>query len=604
MCGIVGLVATPWQADAEAALGALFARGPDAQKLATEGEAILGTARLRIIDLAGGEQPMRSADGRYLVAYNGEIYNFRELRAELEALGHAFRTRSDTEVLLHGYSAWGEKMPARLDGMFAFAIWDARERELFAARDRVGVKPFFYSTRAGLAFASTLAPFFKLRGFPAKLDYEALRDYLAFQVCLAPHSFLADVRQLPPASFLRWRGGKIDVRRYWDLPQRASNKDSREEVIERVDAALRESVRRQLVADVPLGAFLSGGIDSGLMVHYMAEAGGAPPETFTMAFREADYDETKYAELVARAHGCRHHVLEAPEIDGAAFAASIEALDQPLADPAYVMTSALSALTRKHVTVAISGDGGDELFGGYARFSDEAADHPARPGQDLARGLVDAGLLPAALTRRTLHGRELVYYRRVELGPWKRGRKSMASYLAPEALERANVNGTLELWRSLAGEMDTGSLMRADLATYLSENCLAKADRASMAKSLEARVPMLGNPVLDAVLPLPASVHFEGGGKAILRALAKRHLPEAAWKREKHGFSVPLRELFNGPWREAAEGVLASCERIAPFLRADAVRSLWHSAREGRGSRRLAYTLVVLLLWLQKHPLQ
>src|SRR5690349_13758726 len=234
MCGIVGLVATPWQADAEPMLGALRARGPDAQKLAIEGEATLGTARLRVIDLAGGEQPMRSADGRYLIAYNGEIYNFRELRAQLEALGHVFRTRSDTEVLLHGYAAWGEKMPARLDGMFAFAIWDARERELFAARDRVGVKPFFYSTpevtRGGLAFASTLAPFFKLRGFPAKLDYEALRDYLAFQVCLAPHSFLADVRQLPPASFLRWRRGRFDVSRYWDLPQRTSNKDSREEV--------------------------------------------------------------------------------------------------------------------------------------------------------------------------------------------------------------------------------------------------------------------------------------------------------------------------------------------------------------------------------------
>jgi len=214
-------------------------------------------------------------------------------------------------------------------------------------------------------------------------------------------------------------------------------------------------------------------------------------------------------------------------------------------------------------------------------------------------------LLPGALTRRTLHGRELLYYRRVELGPWKRGRKSMAAYLAPEALERAHVSDTLGLWRSAAGQMDTGSLMRADLTTYLSENCLAKADRASMARSLEARVPMLGNPVLDAVLPLPASVHFDsGGGKANLRELARRHLPEAAWKREKHGFSVPLRELFNGAWREAAENALAKCERTAPFLKAAAVRSLWHSAREGRGSRRLAYTLVVLLLWLEKHPLQ
>ncbi|MEW6689107.1 MAG: asparagine synthase (glutamine-hydrolyzing) [Pseudomonadota bacterium] len=604
MCGILGLIATPWQRDARAALGAILARGPDEQRLFEEGAACLGTTRLRVIDPEGGRQPMRSPDGRYVLVHNGEIYNFRELRAELEALGHRFATRSDTEVLLHGYAAWGEALPARLDGMFGFAVWDARERALFAARDRLGVKPFFYAAREGFAFASTLAPFFALRGFPLQIDYEALRDYLAFQVCLAPQSFLAEVRQLPPASFLRWQQGKVSVSRYWEFPVREDKTPEREEIIARVDMALRESVRRQLVADVPLGAFLSGGIDSGLMVHYMAEAGARAPETFTMAFAQAGFDETPYAQLIARAHGCRHHVLEAPSIDGAAFAAAVQGLDQPLGDPAYVMTSALSALTRRHVTVAVSGDGGDELFGGYARFADQAADHAAWPGQDLARRLVEAGMLPGALMRRTLHGEELIHYRRVELGPWKRGRKSLGRYLEPEALERARPEATLGLWRSLADGMDTASLMRADLWTYLSENCLAKADRASMAHSLEARVPMLGNPVLDAVLGLPASVHFDaGGGKAILRALAARHLPEAAWKREKHGFSVPLGELFAGAWREAAQGAIDRAGTLAPFLRADAVRALWNSALHGRGSRRLAYTFVVLLLWLERHRL-
>ncbi|MBI1942748.1 MAG: asparagine synthase (glutamine-hydrolyzing) [Betaproteobacteria bacterium] len=605
MCGILGLIGTPWQQDARAALAAIVTRGPDEQQLFTESEACLGTTRLRIIDLEGGGQPMRSADGRYVLVHNGEIYNFRELRAELEALGHAFATRSDTEVLLHGYAAWGDALPARLDGMFAFAVWDTHERALFAARDRLGVKPFFYAARDGLAFASTLAPFFVLRGFPLAIDYEALRDYLAFQVCLAPHSFLAEVRQLPPACRLRWRQGRqAELSRYWEIPQPAPRAPAREDIVRQVDGALRESVRRQLVADVPLGAFLSGGIDSGLMVHYMAEAAGRPPETFTMAFAQAEFDETPYAQLIAQAHGCRHHVLEAPAIDGAAFSSAIQALDQPLADPAYVMTSALSALTRKHVTVAISGDGGDELFGGYARFADQAADHPARAGQRTARRLVEAGVLPGALMRRTLHGEELLHYRRAELGPWKRGRKSMGRYLAPEALARARPERTLALWRSLADGMDTASLMRADLWTYLSENCLAKADRASMAHGLEARVPMLGNPVLEAVLGLPAGAHFDrGGGKAILRELAARHLPEAAWQREKHGFSVPLRELFAGPWRAAAEAALARCESLAPFLHAQAVRSLWASALRGRGSRRLAYTFVVLLLWLEKHRL-
>jgi asparagine synthase (glutamine-hydrolysing) len=607
MCGIFGLIGTPWQQDAEAALAAIRARGPDEQQLHRDGEVCLGNTRLRVIDLEGGRQPMRSADGRYVLVYNGEIYNFRELRQELEAAGARFATRSDTEVLLHGYAAWGEALPARLDGMFGFALWDARERTLFAARDRLGVKPFFYSTQQGFAFASTLAPFFALRGFPRALDYEALRDYLAFQVCLAPQTFVAAVRQLPPASSLRWRegAGEVQIRRHWEPPPRASRAPAREEAIGMVDAALRESVRRQLVADVPLGAFLSGGIDSGLMVHYMAEASGRPPETFTLSFAQQEFDETPYARLIAEAHGCRHHRLEAPAIDGAAFAAAIQELDQPLADPAYVMTHALSGLTRGKVTVAISGDGGDELFGGYERFLDQAADHPARFGQQAARSLVESGVLPAALMRRTLHGEDLIHYRRVELGPWPRGRKSMAEYLSPQALARAHPERTLGLWRGLANGMDTASLMHADLWTYLSENCLAKADRASMAHGLEARVPMLGNPVLEAVLALPAEVHYDAeGGKSLLRALAARYLPEAAWKRPKHGFSVPLRELFTGAWRETAEGVITRCESLAPFLRADAVRALWRAACDGRGSRRLAYTFVVLLLWLDRHRLQ
>ncbi|OGA17929.1 MAG: asparagine synthase (glutamine-hydrolyzing) [Betaproteobacteria bacterium RIFCSPLOWO2_02_FULL_66_14] len=607
MCGIVGLIATPWQQSAAAALATIRSRGPDEQRLWNAGEAILGNTRLAVIDPAGGQQPMPSAGGRYVLVHNGEIYNFRELRAELEALGHSFATRSDTEVLLHGYAAWGPQLPARLDGMFAFAIWDCRERTLFLARDRVGVKPLFYSSRSGFAFASTLEAFFALQDFPRRIDYEALRDYLAFQVCLAPQSFLRDVRQLPPASWLLWRprDSKPQIERYWDIPRAAAKAPPLDEALERVDRALGESVRRQLVADVPLGAFLSGGIDSSLMVRYMAEAGARPLETFTLAFAQAEFDETGPARAVASAFGCRHHVLEAPTIDGAAFANAVRALDQPLADPAYVMTRALSELTRRQVTVAISGDGGDELFAGYSRFADEAALHPARLGQASARALVDAGILPGALLRRTLYGRELIHYRRVELGPWSAGRKSLARYLAPAALAACRPEATLERWRGLAGTMDTASLMRADLWTYLSENCLAKADRASMGHGLEVRVPMLGNPVLEAVLELPSSVHYDaGGGKALLRALARRSLPREAWDRPKHGFSVPLRELFSGPWREAADRALAGCAERAPYLDAGAVRRLWEAACGGRGSRRLAYTFVVLLLWLETHAIE
>jgi len=603
------LINTPWREGAQTALDSLRSRGPDDSALLDLGDAILGHTRLAVIDLVSGQQPMRSADGRYTIVFNGEIYNYRELRDALALAGHAFTTQSDTEVLLQGFAAWGERVVPRLNGMFAFAVWDAHERVLFAARDRMGIKPFFYSTATGFAFGSTLAPFLRLDGFPREIDYQALRDYLACQACLAPHSFLNAVRQLSPASQLVWsaRDGKLEARRYWDIPGPSESAFDRREVIDRVDAAIGDSVRAQLVADVPLGAFLSGGIDSGLMVHYMARAGARPLKTFNLRFRESGFDETPQARAVAERFGTEHHTLDAPQIDGEGFAQAIDELDQPLADPAYVMTHALSRLTRSLVTVAISGDGGDELFGGYARFREEEGRYPRHPGQDSLRTLVEAGWLPGSLLRRTLHGRDRVFYRRVELGPWEVSRKSLKQYLASEAWARCIPVDTLSLWRELAasfgGRMNTESLMRADLWTYLSENCLAKTDRASMAHGLEVRVPLLGNAVLESVLRLPAGAHFNGEDKLILRELARRYLPEPVWNRPKHGFSVPLRELFNGAWRERCEDVVRRAGEIAPFLNAAAVGGLWRAARAGRSSRRLAYTFVVLLLWLERHRL-
>lgn len=610
MCGIFGLIATPWRSDAEKALATLARRGPDEHALVDVGEACLGHTRLSVIDLSGGHQPMASEDGRYTLVFNGEIYNYQSLRAELIASGHAFRTRSDTEVLLRGYIAWGESLLVRLDGMFAFAIWDAATRTLFAARDRLGIKPFFFSDQRGFAFASTLSPFLALSGFPRNLDGEAIRDYLAYQTPLAPQSFLQHVRQLPPAHSLHYRiaDANLDMRPFWSIPRAGSDCPGREELVSRVDAALKESVRRQMVADVPLGAFLSGGIDSSLMVHYMAEAGARPLKTFSLRFAERGFDETAYAQAVADRFGCEHHVLAAPAIDGDAFAATIADLDQPLADPAYVMTHALSRLTREHVTVAVSGDGGDELFAGYGRYRIQESDFPRKFGQRLARRLLDAGLLPGSLLRRLLAGQERMLYRQVEVGPWPVSRKSLVRYLAADLASACHPERTLGGWRDLVaqlgGVMDTATLMRADLWTYLSENCLAKTDRASMAHGLELRVPLLGQPVLDAVLDLPAHAHFDGDrGKALLRELARRHLPEVVWNRPKHGFSVPLATLFGDRWHAIASDHLARIEYLAPFLDATAVRRQWQQAMAGRGSLRLAYTFIVLLIWLDRKGL-
>ncbi len=605
MCGILGLIDTPWRDSAFAALATLAKRGPDEQAVRDYGAATLGHTRLSVIDLATGAQPMQTPDGRYSLVFNGEIYNFRALRRELEAEGFVFLTRSDSEVLLYGYVAWGRDLLPRLDGMFAFAVWDRDRQQLFAARDRLGIKPFFYSTHSGFAFASTLAPFFLLPAFPRRLDFAALRDSLAFQTCLAPHTLLRDVRQLPPAHWLSYDAARRQFASggWWAIPTAENRCPSAEELSTTIDDALRESVRRQLVADVPLGAFLSGGIDSSLTVRYMAEAGASPLKTFSMRFAEEGYDESDAALAVARAFGTEHALLDAPAIDGDTFVRAIADLDQPLADPAYVMTWELSRQTRRGVTVALSGDGGDELFAGYPRFADEAARFPQRWGQACLRRLIDAGIVPGALTRRALWGQEHLFYRHVELGPWPRSRKSLANYLTPAALHAAQPEQTLLRWRQLAtsdgSDMDTASLMRADLWTYLSENCLQKTDRASMAHSLEIRVPLLGQPVLDAVLPLPTAAHYDAdGGKAILRRIARRSLPEAVWNRKKHGFSVPLQAYFNGAWQAVCDAVVADCARIAPFLDAAAISRLWRQAKAGKASRRLAYTFVVLLLWL------
>ncbi|MBE8232395.1 MAG: asparagine synthase (glutamine-hydrolyzing) [Endozoicomonadaceae bacterium] len=606
MCGIFGLINTPWQDSALTALKTLDSRGPDARQYWEEGGVYLGHTRLSVIDINGGQQPMVIDDGRYVVVFNGEIYNFQVLRKLLEKEGHVFITRSDTEVLLRGYIQWGKELPILLDGMFAFAILDNVKQKLFCARDRVGVKPFFYSVSRGFAFSSSLNSFLALSRFPKDLNYQALRDFLAFQTCFAPDSFLQEVKQLPPASQLSWdiNSQCLVIEQYWK-PHSTDNTLDQHEIVDQVDSALKESVKNQLVSDVPLGAFLSGGIDSRLMIHYMNESGVDPIDVFTLQFEQEDYDETPYAKEVAEYFGCHHHILSAPEIDGQTWVQSIQLLDQPLADPAYVMVSALSKLTRKHVTVGISGDGGDELFAGYPRFLKEASHFPQKYYQNPLKFLVDNHILPGSLLRRSFYGEESLLYKHVELGPWTKGRKSIYHFLNEDIYDVCKIDDTLHVWRELAGSMNTKQLMDADLWTYLSENCLVKTDRASMAYGLEVRVPMLGNSVLDLATSIPTSYHIdELGGKRILRKLAQKHLPESTWNRKKHGFSVPLQTLFQTSWHEPINELVERCDDIAPFLNHQAVSQLWQNAKKKKASRRLGYTFAVLLQWLDTHNLQ
>jgi asparagine synthase (glutamine-hydrolysing) len=610
MCGILLATGGIFRPDFAAALTRLKSRGPDASEVLAHGDALLGHARLAVIDIDGGRQPMTAADGRLAMVFNGEIYNFRALREELETAGRSFATRSDSEVLLTGYLHWGEAVVERLDGMFAFAIHDRDDGGVFLARDRLGIKPLFWGEHRGtLVAASTLEPFFALADFPKKLDAEGLRDYLAFQVPLAPRTLVRDIHALPPGAALRWRPGTVARRnQWWNIPDASEVATDHRALVDETDRLLAQAVRDQLVADVPLGTFLSGGIDSSLVVHYMAQAGSSPLKTFSVRFAEAGFDESPAARAVAEQYGTEHHVLDAPELDADTLTAALAGLDQPLADPAYIPTWALSRLTRRHVTVALSGDGGDELFGGYPRFLDTADRHPDNLAKSALRALLRRGLAPAALTRRALAGADLLLYRRVELGDYPGSRKDLRRYLVPELANDCRPQATLELWRELAsthGGYDRGALLRADLWTYLSENCLAKTDRASMAHGLEVRVPLLANSLQDRMLKLPPAVHFDaGGGKALLRELARRHLPEVVWNREKHGFSVPLRAYFSGAWRNWVEEQIAAAAGRAPWLASGPLVLLWRETQRGRGNVRLMYTFAVLLAWLETHALE
>jgi len=613
MCGILVRIAAEPSDCFEAALETLRDRGPDERGVWQEGGTQLGHRRLSIIDLTTGRQPMHTPDGRFHVVYNGEIYNFRELRDELIARGVRFHTASDTEVLLAGFRHWGAGVLDRLDGIFAFAVWDSRQRELFLARDRFGVKPLVYApTSTGFVAASTLKPLFQLDDVPRRLNLAALKDYFAAEYIPAPATILRDVQTLPPAHFAVYRAEdrRLTIEPYWEICRPVDDAPSDEALVDRAADALEQSVRRQLISDVPLGAFLSGGIDSSLVTAAMTHHASGRVRTFSMSFRGlcAATDESGFARQVADKLGTEHHELDAREIGGDEMLAMVERLDQPLADPAYLPTLMLSQRCREHITVALSGDGGDELFGGYGKYAKDHAYYAARASRlwPRLRAAVERGLLPGRLLSATLTGNERVFWNNFLFGDYPVSRRSLRDVFSPDVYRELHRVETMAGWKARANAFsaawDTDTLMRCDLWSYLSDNCLVKTDRAGMAASLEIRVPLLGNPVVDHILPLDARVKFRHGGKWILKHLCRRFdLPDCVWNRPKHGFSVPLEDYFQGPWKQAAEDLVHSSAALAPFLNAAFLRRTWARVLHKRRRARFLWAVLVLLAWLRAH---
>lgn len=645
MCGIAGFIDRGMRGARDRLLSTVTAmadtlvhRGPDDAGVYCDESAgvALGHRRLSVIDLsAEGRQPMTSESGRYVIVYNGEIYNFSELRDELVSLGHVFRGRSDTEVLLAAVEEWSlEGVLDRCRGMFAFALWDLKNRTLSLARDRLGEKPLYYAdTGRSFLFSSELKGLKAHPLWEGEVDAGVLASYLRHGYVPAPYSIYRGVCKLMPGTVLTVdaEGGEPLISVYWSARNVAERgaaepfSGSDDEALDILHNLLSASVREKMVADVPVGAFLSGGVDSSTIVSLMAEAGAGKVKTFTVGFEEAEFNEAGYAHDVAKHLGTEHHELCVTSGDAMKVIPGLPGLyDEPFADPSQIPSYLVSGLARGHVTVALSGDGGDELFAGY--------NHYRRTGAVWKR----IGGLPRAARRLAALSMDYITPERIEglapvAAPFMRGRGREA--LASDRLERLRdalgfehfemmYLDSVSCWRKpremVAGSGEAVTIFRdqarwpafeepvlkgmyLDTVTYLPDDILVKVDRATMAVSLESRIPLLDHRVVEFAWTLPLSMKMRGArGKWILRALLGRYLPSGLIERPKKGFGVPVGKWIRGPLREWAEELLDE-RRLATegYLDVRRVRAAWKAHLDGRDHGLRIWNLLVFQQWLE-----
>lgn len=573
MCGIAGIV-LPAGAQVDVELvdrmtDRLRRRGPDARASHVDGNVGLGHRRLSIIDTTDvANQPMFNEDGKVAVVFNGEIYNFRELRRELQSLGHRFRTNSDTEVIVHAWEEYGPACVERFRGMFAFAVYDSRKSEVFLARDRLGKKPLYYIlTPERLVFASELKSLRLVPGFDTELDIEALGEYVSYGNTLGERTIYRRVRRLPPAHYMRvsLAANEVEstIKRYWQLLPTPDHSLSEDQWLERLDSEISEAVRLRMISDVPLGAFLSGGIDSSLIVAYMSKHSSEPVQTFTMGFKEASHDESGYAREVASHLGVEHKVqiVEPNAVD--VLDRLIDAYDEPFADQSAVPTFYLSEMTRQNVTVALSGDGGDETFLGYSRYPHSLW------MQHLGRWLTPVGRgLAGALSRRLDYSARLrrplnrLSHTNFDLYHHAMGyRDELLDLLHPDVrsmLADADGGKMAVDFRRCNGSAMPDCYALTDLNNYLPDDILVKVDRASMYHSLEVRCPLLDHKLVELSASIPWRLKMRGlTGKLLLRKLLSRFVPDHLIDRPKRGFGVPLAAWFRGELKGDLEEMVA-----------------------------------------------
>lgn len=623
MCGIAGFISkTADRRDErverlDAMCRVITHRGPDEQGTAVEGRAAMGMRRLSIIDLATGQQPIYNTDRSKLIVFNGEIYNYRELKKDLESSGYSFRTNSDTETIIHAYEEFGPDCVNRLRGMFAFAIWDETEKSLFMARDRVGKKPLFYTVTSDgeFVYGSELKVLLEHGGVDREIDHGALDSYLTFGYVPEELCIFKGVRKLEPGHFLIFKNGEVRTERYWDFDfTKETLTGSEDEIASELLEKLRDAVGVRLISEVPLGAFLSGGVDSSAIVGLMSQIMDQPVKTFSIGFNEDSFNELKYARMTAKHFKTDHHeFIVTPD-----FVDVIDDLiwhfDEPFADPSSMPTYMVSKMAREFVTVVLSGDGGDELFAGYTRYASDLdrsgfAKIPSGLRQGLIRPLSEA--LPEGARGKN-------YLFNISLDSAGRYIDSISHFNGPRKRKlysaeiKTKMNGSFErgekLFRQIAGSVGSDdpveNLLYLDSKTYLPGDILTKVDRMSMASSLEARSPLLDHELIEYVTRIPSSMKLKGTAtKHIFKKALSGLVPNEILYREKQGFGVPIGDWINLQLKDRIIGDLRDQRTIERgYFDAKYINVLLDEhARNRRDHSHALWTLWMLELWHRRY---
>jgi asparagine synthase (glutamine-hydrolysing) len=624
MCGIAGFLTTKFEqltTDNLISMGNSIAhRGPDAHGEYLDSYVGLCHRRLSILDLSeAGNQPMFSSDGNIVIVFNGEIYNFLELRKELQIDGEFFASGTDTEVIIKLYEKYGVDCLASLNGMFAFAIWDKIRNRLFIARDRLGKKPLYYYTDDGsFAFGSEIKAILTLPDIKKEIRLDAVHDFFAYQYIPDPKSIFKHIHKLPPAHFMVLENGNIEIKKYWELSFANTNSDSEEVNVKKLRNIIRETTKRRMISDVPLGAFLSGGVDSSGIVATMSTLSDKPIKTCTIAFDNAKYNEAKFAESVAKQYKTEHHELLVHQNVANTLENIVSYFDEPFADPSLVPTFFVSELARKEVTVAIAGDGGDEVFAGYEKYSNDFVENQLRskfpnwmraslfPIIARACGLVNFPLFKRArslLTSLSLSP-EMGFYITNSFITDEEWQKLANSEIKDELQGYHPSSYTLEKYHEADGPDHLSKILYTDMKTYLTGGILVKVDRMSMANSLEVRAPLLDKEVIEFAATLASSLKFKDKEKKyILKEAFKPSLNDEILYRKKMGFSVPLAQWFRVEIKDVAQRYLIDEVRgLSSIFNMEQVKHLWAEHQKStKDHSDLLWSMLMYEMWWQRY---